>query len=174
MSFVYFPYLVFSNISNSVYILLNLKISQLLYLGKCWKGGWECVCVCIPLTPVPRSEVSGGCLPLLLSTLVLRQGPSVNLKLAALTASKLQEASCSASLALGFQTCCPVRLFCGSGVLNSGPRSYTANIFLLSHPQSCIFIISVISFSFLWRFIIMLFLDNLFCLLPLCFSLRLF
>lgn len=141
-----------------------------------------CLCVCTsmsrfayPLTPVSRSEVSAGCLPLLLSTLVLRQGLSVNLKLAALMASKLQEASCSASSAWGFQTCCPVRLFCRSRVLNSGPLACTANIFSIHPPsQSCISIISVISFSFFWRFIIMLFLDNLFCSLPLCFSLRLF
>lgn len=81
------------------------------------------------LRPVPRSEVSGSCLPLLLSTLVLRQGLSVNMKLAAVMASKLQEVSCSASSALGFQTCCPLRLFCRSGVLNSGPLACTTSIF---------------------------------------------
>lgn len=138
-----------------------------------------CLCVCTsvsrfayPLTPVPRSEVSGGRLPLLLSTLVLRQGLPVNLKLAALMASKLQEASCSASSARGFQTCCPVRLFCRSGVLNSGPLACTANIFLTQLPsQSCISIISVIFFFLLGVYN---FLDNLFCSLPLYFSLRLF
>lgn len=152
LSFVYFPYLIFSNINNSVFIEFE-NVSAIAYweMLERWTGVCLFVCTSVsrfayPLTPVLRSEVRGGRLPLLSSTLVLRQGLPVNLKLAALTASKLQEASCSASSAQGFQACQIFLRVWGSELRSSCLHSKYFSYWAI--PPILYFHFSVISFSF--------------------------
>lgn len=143
LSFVYFPYLIFSNINNRIFYWIWKFLSYCI-LGNVGKVNGSvslcvhiCVQVCIPAHTCAKVRGQWWLSPSVV--LVLRQGLSVNLKFAALTASKLQEVSCSASSALGFQTCCPLRLFCRSGVLNSGPLACTASIFPTEPPPHLVF-----------------------------------